>query len=228
MKNLNTVLNRLISDGHANNICVRVGRGNEIIFSEYKSRDGVIDSSTVFDMASVTKILSTTTLTLIAFDKNLMSPDDLVSDYFECPPCNSTLSIKHLLTHTMGIGHKPVNVDGVTYDNVQNYILNIPLDEAVGEKVIYSCPAFILLGKILEKVFGENLDTLFDKYVAKPLKMKNSGYLPDKSLNIINHNFNDSDRGIVNDYNCRYLGGVAGNAGVFSTLDDITEFAMML
>ena len=71
------------------------------------------------------------------------------------------MTVNHLLTHTMGIGHKSMLNSEGGYENIHNYILGIPSDVPIGSEVLYSCPGYILLGKILEQVFSERLDKLF-------------------------------------------------------------------
>ncbi len=228
MKNLNAYIEELFDKKFLNHVAVRVGIGDKILCDLYRSTDTDINKHTLFDMASVTKIVATSSLCFIAMDKGLISLSDKVSKFFPCPSDKKDLTVFHLMTHTIGMGHKPLNKDGITYDNVAEKILSIPLDIPIGSDVLYSCPAYIMLGKILEKVFGERLDVLFKKLVAEPLGMNSSSFLPDRSRQIINSNREESERGIVNDYNCQYLGGVAGNAGLFSNIEDMTLYAKML
>ena len=228
MNNTTAYIEKYMSQGTTNNIAVRVGIGDRIVADIFKSVETEIDSTTLFDMASVTKAMATTTLCYIALDKGLLHIDDKVSLFFPVPEDKKEMTIKHLLTHTMGIGHKSLVSEGNTYDNIADFILNIPSDVPIGSETLYSCPGYILLGKILEKLFGERLDALFLKYVAAPLDMKYSSFHPAKTDNIVNSNVNADEKGLVNDYNCRFLGGVAGNAGLFSCMDDVTKFALML
>lgn len=212
MSNLEECIIKAHEDGLADHIAVRVGKGEQILNDCFYSADYEINSKTLFDMASVTKIMVTTMLTLIAADRKLLNFDDKVNRFFPCPKDKSELTIKHLLTHTMGYGHRSLCEKGNTYDNIQNYILSLPCDFPVGTKVDYSCPGFILLGKILEKVFGDRLDRLFISLIAAPLGMESSGYCLN-CKDAVNSNLSEAERGLVNDYNCRFLGGVAGNAG---------------
>jgi CubicO group peptidase (beta-lactamase class C family) len=108
----------------------------------------------------------------------------------------------------------------------------------VGEQVHYSCMGYILLQKILERVGGRGLDMLARELVFAPLGMASTGYLPFGD----NRNHPEADaaatelsplhgyyiRGHVHDENAHFLGGVSGNAGVFSTLEDCVRFAQML
>lgn len=226
MKNLTAYIDKLFNENSVHNIAIKVGKGDTCIYELYKSDIQAIDDNTLFDMASVSKMLCTTTLSLIALDKGLISLDDKVTKYFDVP--DKGITVKNLLTHTIGIGHKPLNLPQVNYQNVAEYILNIPSDIPVGSDVLYSCPGFIVMGKILEKVFGDRLDRIFEAYVTKPLGMNKTCYLPLRQENMVNANIEEKDKGRVNDYNCQFLGGVAGNAGVFSNTSDLTKFVKML
>ncbi len=229
MRHLKACIDKLISEGTVANVVVRVGRGDEILCDVKRTaKDRVLTEETLFDMASVTKIVVTTSLALMAIDKGLLSPADPVSKFFPVPDDKKEMTVKHLMTHTMGIGHKSLLKHTGGYESVENYILNIPSDIPIGTGVRYSCPGFILLGRILETIYRERLDAAFKKRVAEPLGMKMSTFLPDRTLDIVNANPTEERRGIVNDYNCRYLGGVAGNAGLFSNLEDMTVYAKML
>lgn len=227
-KKLETCINDYFEKDMLSNIAIRVGRNDEILCDVYKSKSKQLDKYTLFDMASVTKIVATTTLSLMALDQKRISLDDKVKDYFDCPQDKSNLTIKHLLTHTMGIGHKPLNQEGNTYDNIAEYILSIPSDIPIGSNVLYSCPGFILLGKILEQVFGQSLERLLVEKVSEPLGMYSTSFLPDRSEKIVNSNMSETNIGLVNDYNCRFLGGVCGNAGMFSNILDMTAYIQML
>ena len=228
MKNLCKCLDLYFEQEEIKNIAVRVGNRNKLFCDMYRYEKESVGSSALFDMASVTKIMATATLTLIAINNKLIDVDDCVSAFFEVPTDKKNMTIKNILTHTIGIGHKNLCVDGVGYSNVHEHILNIKSDIAIGNDVLYSCPGYILLGKILEKVLNGRLDELFLKHVANPLGLKKTSFLPNKENNFVNSNLSDEDKGIVNDYNCRFLGGVAGNAGLFSNMDDVTEYVRFL
>ncbi len=228
MKNLKNCLNTYFEQLELQNIAVQVGNRNEIIYETYRYSKEPIDSKTLFDMASVTKIMATTTLALLAIDGRLLDINDTVSKFFDTPDDKRNMTIKHLLTHTMGIGCKALNKEGNSYENIQDFILSIPSDVEIGREFLYSCPGYILLGKILEKVFGDRLDRLFSKYVAKSIGLKNTCFLPCGNYNFVNSNLNNNEKGIVNDFNCRFLGGIAGNAGLFSNLEDVREYINMV
>ena len=225
MKHLDSCIDALIAEGTADNIAVKIGRRDDVLVELYR---GDVNENTLFDMASVSKIIATTSLALMALERGRISLADKVSQYFTCPPEREAITVLHLLTHTIGIGHKSLNQDGTTYENVAEQILRIPSDIPIGSDVRYSCPGFILLGKILEKVFDSPLDLLLKEKVCLPLGMTSTGYLPTEKALAVNSNLTEKLRGTVNDYNCRHLGGVAGNAGIFSNISDMTRFVGML
>ena len=220
------LIESLIDNGTVSNIAIRVGKYNDIIGEVYS--EGVSDT-TLFDMASVTKILSVTMISLISLERKIISLQDKVSKLFDVPDHYKDLTVYNLLTHTMGIGYK--NLTGGEYgsDRVVEQILSI-YDFPPSEDVRYSCPAFILMGKVLEKLYNKKLDVLFDEMIATPLGMKTSGYCPDIKgyTNIVSSNAEPEKARIVNDYNCQHLGGVAGNAGIFSCISDLTLFTQTM
>lgn len=173
MKKLENVLDFCVEQGIIEQAFVRIGRKGEVI---YDSKRGNVDELTLFDMASVTKVVATTTLALIALDEGRLSLNDSVKDFY--PEAEKDISILDMLIHCVGIGHKPLNKEGNNYENIVKYICSIPSDFKIGETVSYSCPGFIMLGKILEKIYGKRLDEAFDECVKAPLKMCHSGFLP--------------------------------------------------
>ena len=226
MCHLEACIESLFATKTVENIIVKVGRGDEVLCEIAKSaQQRQLTERTLFDMASVTKIVATTSLALIAMDKGLLSPSDPVSRFFSVPEDKTSMTIHHLMTHTIGIGYKLLT--DVPPHNIVDHILRIPSDIPMGSDVRYSCPGFILLGKILEQIYGTRLDVAFQERVAKPLGLKNTCFLPPKG-DIINANLTPDMVGVVNDYNCRHLGGVAGNAGLFSNLSDMTVYAKLL
>lgn len=213
----------------AEHLAVRVARGDEILYDGYRTvSPRPIDERTLFDMASITKILATTTLSLILIDRGELSVDDPVGRFFTVGDAQREMTVRHLLTHTMGIGHKSLLGANGDYAGVQDFILRIPPDLPIGSEVQYSCPGFILLGRILEKLLGMPLDRAFLRYVAEPLGLTDTRFLPPEGTFAVNSNRSAADAGKVNDYNCRSLGGVAGNAGIFSDMADLTKFVAHL
>jgi CubicO group peptidase (beta-lactamase class C family) len=226
---LDAVLERLLRERTASNVAVRVGIGEKILCERLlSSEDRTLTEHTLFDMASVTKIVATTTLALIATERGMLSLSDPVSRFFPVPADKRGMTVYHLLTHTMGIGHKSLLKSGKDTESLVSYILSIPSDSPIGEAFRYSCPGFILLGKILEAVYGLPLSEATRRYVTEPLGMHSTCFLPSRTGDFVNSNRDPQAVGLVNDYNCRHLGGVCGNAGLFSSLSDMTRFVGFL
>lgn len=197
------------------------------------------DEHTLYDMASVTKILSTTMITLRYIAAGKLDLADMLPLHFGdlVPEDKQGISIFHLLTHTSGF---PAHIMLEDYmkpgDDAAEFLLRQPLEYQPGTKEIYSCMGFILLGKLLERISGKTLDVLAQEEVFGPLGMTRTGYHPvDRPIDPSNTAFTERDHktgawlcGRVHDENARFLNGVSGNAGVFSDLEDCIRFARML
>lgn len=236
-----------------------VGQGGEVFTKKtvgyaslHPSRE-LLRSDTLFDMASLSKLLATTMVALRFLEEGRLLLSDPLSRFFtaeelkDAPEGRGDATVFHLMTHTSGITPHvalwrliPAETVGtVDFDAaVSKVILSSPPICRVGEQVYYSCMGYILLQKILERMDGRRLDELARVYVFDPLGMTDTGYLPFGD----NHNKPTCNaaatelsaihgyyiRGHVHDENAHFLGGVSGNAGVFSTLGDMTKFARML
>jgi len=184
-------------------------------------------SDTQFDIASITKILGTTFPTLLLLDKKELKLDDTLNKFFNCGSDKKDISILQLLIHTSGISGYNIRQFANTPEEAIQHILNKPLVAKPQTQVLYSCPAYILLGKIIENVFGGNLDVVFNKYVKQYFGLKNTCYLPKSDL-IVCSNDSISECRIVNDFNARLMNGISGNAGIFSSINDMKIIAQHL
>ena len=227
MKNLQACINEWFADQKVTSLALRIGRKDQILHEYYQSNERTLTDQTLFDMASVTKITVTAALALIALDRGLLTLDTPVSRFWPVPEDKKTLTVFHLLTHTLGYGHQKLFEPDVEYGTVQELILSYPCLSEPGTEVRYSCPGFILLGRIVETVFGMRLDAAFEQYVARPLGMVSSTFHPDPAATV-NSNRTPESRGLVNDYNSRFLGGICGNAGLFSNMADLTRYVQMM
>lgn len=189
---------------------------------------------TLFDMASLTKVTATNMLFLRFLEKGLISVYDKVCDYMEYfkGEDKENITIFNLLTHTAGFPpFKPLYKICSDYEDAVKYICTSELDYEPGTRVVYSDFSFILLGYILEKIGGERLDTLCKRHVFEPLNMASTCFNP-KGENIAATEI-DSITGITltgtcHDENGRFFDGISGHAGLFSNIDDMTRFALML
>lgn len=244
-QNSEALVRRAVAEGMTPSAALAIGVGGRLYV---KSTFGMtsctgeaapVNERTLYDMASVTKMLSTTMVTLRLIARGELDLADMLPRYFGdlVPEDKREITLFHLLTHTSGYpAHIRLDQAGVAPEEAVPFLLNAPLAYPTGTAVEYSCVGFILLGKLLEQVTGRRLDALAAEEVFRPLGMDHTGYHPlDRPVDPENTAFTERSvwdgswlRGRVHDENAYYLGGVAGNAGVFSDLDDCIRFARML
>ena len=216
-----------------------VGRGDEIFFRAIGGNRTVFPSplpiteNTLFDMASLSKLMGTSMAALRLIDQGKLHLTDKIGDFFSECYGKEDITIFQLMTHTSGIAaffHMwKMNID--PRDAVR-VILERPLAAPTGSTVIYSCMGYIVLGRILEKMCGESLDKIVQREVFEPIGMHDTCYCPPIGrICASTEKEKESDEyicGHVHDENAYSIGGVSGNAGVFSTLDDCIKFASLL
>lgn len=191
-----------------------------------------VNFDTLYDMASVSKMMSTTMVALRMLEDGRFSPYDSLWRYFDDCGNFRNVEIRHLMTHTSGISpHLPLYSMGITPDESVRAILDSKPVCGIGEGVNYSCMGYIVLQTILEKIAGRPLDELADELVFRPLGMDTACYCP-KSENVAATEYSPHNHyyicGHVHDENAHFRGGVSGNAGVFASLDDCIRFGAML
>lgn len=208
-------------------------------FSNLTGNASAVDCHTLYDMASVSKIMSTTMVTLRFIADGRMDLADTLPVYFgkDVPADKSGITLFQLLTHTSGFpAHILLESSIAPGGDIAGFLLHAPLAYAPGTQVVYSCMGFILLGKILERVGGQPLDVLAQDLVFAPLGMSHTGYhrldLPIDPSNTActekDHITGEWLSGRVHDENARFQNGVSGNAGIFSDIRDCEKFARML
>ena len=228
LKNTKILLQKKLSNREFDSYGVFVSVGNKTEFLHSQN----VNSDTYFDIASMGKVLVTSTLILMSIDKNLLSLDDTLDSFFkDVPKDKQRITIKHLLTHTSGIVRYdiPQNDADSGSNAVAKFILNTPLAFQPGTKHIYSCNGMILLGYILEKIYSLPLEKIFETLLKKPLGYTRSKFnieidepnaavcYRSESLDGLNHPWDDE--------NIRVLKTSAGSGGQFFTLGDIKKFA---
>ncbi len=187
--------------------------------------------NTLFDLASLTKVVATTSLVFRVLERGLLRLDDLVSRFL--PADFGSLRLFHLLTHTSGL---PAWMDLTSFDPTMRDLRIGAVASAeriypAGDQVLYSDLNFVLLGHILESITGLGLDRLFAEEVRGPLGLEHTGFLPKPYPEIAATETDASGIpfvGVVHDENARAAGGVLGHAGLFGTLDDLLTFGQAL
>lgn len=193
-----------------------------------------LNMNTLYDMASLTKVVATTMLFMKFLEKGFVTFHDRIADYIPhfANDEKRHITLFHLLTHTSGLpAYLPLYrlCDG--YHDAIRYISEIGLEYAPGEKVVYSDLGFILLGYILEKIGEARLDELCARYVFEPLGMEHTCYNP-KTDNVaateVDSRTGEVLMGRCHDENARFFGGISGHAGLFSNIGDLVRFSSML
>ena len=208
---------------------VAVGIGPQIFL---KKTYGDCTGHTLFDMASVSKILSATMIAFRFLEDGRLRLYDTVGDFFpDAPKDKQPITVEQLMTHTGGFAaHFYLSDHTSDPADAARVILEQPLAQPAGGDPIYSCMGYILLGRILEAIGKAPLDALAQKYVFDPLGMVHTTYRPEGNIapTELDPATGKLLQGIVHDENARFLGGIAANSGVFSDLDDMTVFTKML
>ena len=209
---------------------------------------------TLFDLASLTKPIVIGTLTMQLVTSGKLSLDEPAQTYLPAFK-QSGITCRHLLTHTSGLpAWKPLYIETDSPENVEDHLGNMPLEAAPGKKVTYSCLGYILMGKLISNVTGESLDSLAHNSIFKPLGMNRTLYTPPPQMHdncAATEDSNSFERRMVkssqhghyyrghnwregvivgeaHDENANFLGGVSGNAGLFSNVRDLITFCQML
>ena len=223
-------------------IAFAIGCGDTLLDSGFMGNRQVypttlpLERDTLFDLASLSKLVSTTMVALRMIERGEIELTDTLSRYFsipeDAPAGRGDVTVRHLMHHNSGITpHIPLWTQTDTPDDAINVILRSKPWCAPEEQVHYSCMGYILLQSILEKVGGAPLDVLAQREVFEPLGMAHTCYNP-TSENVATTELSALHGtylcGRVHDENASFLGGVSGNAGVFSSLDDMILFARMI
>ncbi len=238
------VINKAIEDKTFPGAVVLVWKDGKTIYEKafgnntYDSSSPKVKTTTIYDLASVTKVVATTTAAMICYDRKLFSLDDKVVKYIPEFGVNGKeyITIMNLLIHNSGLlAWKKFYGRDLKYDDVINEIYSSELECETGEKTVYSDLGIITLGKIIEKVSGKSLDVFCKDEIFIPLKMESTFYNPVDSLKklcapteIDNYWRMKTLQGEVHDETSAMLNGVAGHAGLFSTADDLAKLMSVL
>lgn len=194
-----------------------------------------VDPETIFDLASLTKVIGLTTACMILVDEGRLDLDAPVIRYVPefLGPMKQQVTIRHLLTHSSGLpAWRPLFREARNRHAALALVDTTPLDTVPGTRFVYSDLGAITLMQVVERITHERLDRFLVTRVFAPLGMTATGFLPPKGWRTrIAPTENDTVfrhrmiRGEVHDENAGRLGGVSGHAGLFSNAPDLARFA---
>jgi CubicO group peptidase (beta-lactamase class C family) len=212
---------------------VVLGRGSHVVEEQGIGRlaPGMAEvdpRETRYDLASLTKVVATTTAVMLLVEDGLLELDAPVSRYLSefTGGSKGDVTIRHLLAHNSGLP-AGVGLPAGSADASLRRIIGTPLRTRPGERVVYSDVGPIVLYAAAERVAGEPLDQLLQRRVFQPLGMRNTGFNPAGPCRSCAPTA-PTIHGRVHDPLARRLGGIAGNAGLFATASDIGRFAAMM
>ena len=196
-----------------------------------------VDRRTVYDLASLTKVVALTTVVMMTVDQGRLDLDQPVSRYLPefAGPDKAAVTVRHLLTHSSGLrAHRPLWQEAPNAPQAIALVLATPLDTTPGTRMVYSDLGAILLTKIVERIHGRSIDRLFDRLVGQPLGLQATRFRPPAGWrDRLAPTEQDPWRGRVvhgevHDENAAFLGGVSGHAGLFGTAEDLLRFGEWL
>jgi uncharacterized protein YbbC (DUF1343 family) len=194
---------------------------------------------TVFDLASLTKVVATATSMMILVERGLVRLADQVANYLPAFAAlgKKNITVEQLLIHRSGLiaDNDIKDYEQGPEKSLENICGLAPLAEA-GSKFIYSDVNYIVLAEIVKRVSGQPIDEFAEENIFRPLGMKDTAYMPLQQLGEgvkariapTEKRASEWKRGEVHDPRAFMLGGVAGHAGLFSTADDLAVYCQMI
>lgn len=223
--------------GHRGQTVLRRAYGNAGLRPQARA----MTPETIFDLASLTKPIATSTAAMLLLEDGKLELDTPVAKYL--PTFNSgdkaKITVRHLLTHTAGFvaGGAYWGKTRTTAQMLDDIVASKP-KSAPGEKFLYSDFSFVTLGALVEAVSGQTLDQFCRDRIFKPLGLNDTFFrrneisLTPEAISRVAATTADDDtletRALVHDPTSRAMGGVAGHAGLFSTANDIARFSRMV
>lgn len=239
---LDPIIEQAIHDGNIPGAILLVGHDGHVIYRKaygaraLEPRREAMTVDTIFDLASLTKVIATTTAMMQLVERGKVRLNDPVAKYLPEFAQNGKedITVRQLLTHYSGL--EP-DLDLKTPWQGKETAFRMAFaetpQEPAGSGFTYSDINFITLGALVERVSGETLDQYAVRHIFAPLRMMHTRFVPPLAwkAKIAPTQYDDNSvmlRGVVHDPTARRMGGVAGHAGLFSTADDLAKFAQAL
>ena len=244
---VDSIITRALADRVAPGASVVVGRHGRIVHArsfgtlDWAPGSPVVTDSTPFDLASLTKVVATTTVAMMLEDQGRLVLDSTVGHYLpkfvEQDSAKRAITVRHLLTHQGGLeAYAPLYLDSLVRGR-ERYLERIaarPLQARPGTATVYSDWDMILLQLVLEQITNGPLEWFVQDHIVNPLELQETSFAPNPSFAArAAVTARDSTRGgllqgVVHDGNAWAIGGVSGHAGLFSSARDLASFAHMM
>lgn len=212
-------------------------------FCGYGLPEGVTETTALFDLASLSKVVATTSIAMRLVDEKRLDLDTPVNEYLpdfadgQASQKNWRMAVtpRMLLSHCAGFkpGHPFWKSENGSLEERKKMVRQSPLETLPGTVTTYSDIGMMIMGQIMERLTNKPLDVLAKNMVFSPLGMNSTCYNPKDIQHCIEteeqaNNPGTFWKGVVHDENARWLGGVAGHAGVFSSVGDLAKLCRML
>ena len=239
---VDAVIERAIQEGNIPGAVLVVGHNRQVIYRKaygsraLEPRREPMTLNTIFDVASLTKVIVTTTAVMQLVEQGKVRLNDPVAKYLPEFAQNGKedITVRQLLTHFSGLEPDlDLKTPWEGKETAYRMAFAETPEDAPGSKFTYSDINFIVLGALVERISSETLDEYANRHIFAPLKMTHTRYLPPAAWRrgIAPTQYDENEhmlRGVVHDPTARRMGGVAGHAGFFSTADDLAKFAQAL
>jgi len=238
---LDALVERAIEEKKLPGCVIGVGNRSGLVWSKAYGKkrlepdEEIMTRDTVFDMASITKPVVTATCILKLIEDGGLRLTDRVAEHLPefGEQGKSELTVQHLLLHTSGlIPDNPLADYREGKEIAWKRICALPLVYPTGSEFRYSDVNYIVLGVLVERLSGQGLDAYASRVLLTPLKMLDSGFCIGPQLQSRSAPTEKRDQewiqGVVHDPRSHAMGGVAGHAGLFSTVEDVARYARMM
>ena len=242
LKSVDAVIEQAVHDGDIPGAVLLVGHNGRVIYRKAYGNRALepqrepMTLDTIFDLASLTKVIVTTTAVMQLVEQGKVRLNDPVAKYLPEFAQNGKddVTVRQLLTHYSGLAPDlDLKTPWQGKETAYGMAFAETPDDPPGSRFSYSDINFIVLGALVERVSGQSLEEYSARHIFLPLKMTHTRFLPPATWRsrIAPTQYDENEhmlRGVVHDPTARRMGGVAGHAGLFSTADDLAKFAQAL
>jgi CubicO group peptidase (beta-lactamase class C family) len=244
---VDSIVGHALVEGAAPGAAVAIGRYGRLVrlqgYGALDRRPGfsAVTDSTIYDIASMTKVVGTTTAVMMLVDDGVLSLDDPVARHLTewRGTAREHITVRNLLVHDSGLpSYGPLYRELRGREQYLRRIAAMSMEYATGSRTLYSDYGVILLALIVERASGQALDEFLERRLFGPLGMRDTGFNPLSRTGAAPDRIAPTEvdtvfrhrhiRGEVHDENAYALGGVAGHAGLFSSARDLAVFAQMM